>query len=76
MHGLGCSLGHYFRGLSGQHMAGIDNIGNQVLIGGGDSKRIPRFGGTGDGEFFHYELGKLGSSLSHLDPKKQGTCAV
>ncbi len=69
---LGCSLGHYFRGLSGQHMAGIDNIGNQVLIGGGDSRRIPRFGGTGDGEFYHYELGKLGSSHAHIDPKKQG----
>ena len=31
---LGASLGHYFRALDGQHMAGIDNIGNQVLIGG------------------------------------------
>lgn len=27
----GSSLGHYFRGLSGQDMAGIDDIGNQVL---------------------------------------------
>lgn len=69
---LGCSLGHYFRGLAGQHMAGIDNIGNQVLIGGGDSMRPKRFGGVGDGEFYHYELGKLGSSHSHIDPRKGG----
>ncbi len=69
---LGSSLGHYFRGLSGQHMAGIDNIGNQVLIGGGDSMRPKGFGGAGDGEFYHYELGKLGSSHSHIDPKKGG----
>lgn len=27
----GVSLGHYFRGLAGQHMAGIDDIGGQVL---------------------------------------------
>jgi len=25
-----------------------------------------------DGEFYHYGLAKLGSSLAHLDPKKKG----
>ena len=26
---MGASMGHFFRGLSGQHMAGVDNIGGQ-----------------------------------------------
>jgi hypothetical protein len=26
----------------------------------------------GDGEFYHFALGKLGSSLAHIDPKKKG----
>lgn len=69
---FGSSLGHYFRGLAGQHMAGIDNIGGQVLIGGGDGMRPMGFGAAGDGEFYHYELGKLGSSHSHIDPRKGG----
>ncbi len=71
---MGCSLGHFFRGMQGQHMAGIDDIGGQVLIGQEYSHRIrPAFlGGYGDGEFFHFALGKLGSSLGHIDPKKQG----
>lgn len=67
---LGCSIGHFFRALSGQHMSGIDDIGNQVVFGG---ERGTRDGGVrGDGEFYHYALGKLGSSLGHIDPKKQG----
>jgi hypothetical protein len=65
---LGCSLGHFFRALDGQHMAGIDDIGGQVLPGGENhTRRI-----DGDGEFFHFALGKLGSSHGHIDPKKQG----
>jgi len=67
---LGSSLGHYFRALAGQHMAGIDDIGGQVLPGG---ENHTRYGfTTGDGEFFHFTLGKLGSSHAHIDPKKQG----
>ena len=31
----GSSLGHYFRGLAGQDMAGIDDIGGQVMPGQG-----------------------------------------
>ena len=65
---LGSSLGHYFRSLAGQHMAGIDDIGGQVLPNGEDSTR--RF--AGDGEFYHFALGKLGSSHAHIDPKKKG----
>ena len=58
--------------LAGQHMAGIDNIGGQVVIGGGDSVRPKGFSKPGDGEFYHYELGKLGSSHAHIDPRKSG----
>ena len=68
----GSSLGHYFRGLSGQDMSGIDDIGGQVLPQGEDlnyddgvfSKRI--------GEFYHYMLGKLGSSSAAIEPLKKG----
>lgn len=74
----GQGLGHYFRGLSGQHMAGIDNIGGQIEMYHEDnSDRIPslahKFMGKGvDGEFYHYELGKLGSSMAELQPEKLG----
>ncbi|RCX09910.1 alpha-L-rhamnosidase-like protein [Anaerobacterium chartisolvens] len=68
---LGCGAGHFFRALWGQHMSGIDVIGQQVL---------PRFvnytnpplGQGPDNEFFHFGLSKLGSSLGHIDPKKKG----
>lgn len=69
---LGCTLGHYFRALSGQDMAGIDNIGGQILPGGEDVTRTACFGSAGDGEFYHFVLGKLASSLAHIDPKKKG----
>lgn len=74
----GQSLGHYFRGLSGQHMAGIDNIGGQVEMYHEDnSERVPSMfhkfiGKPMDGEFYHYELGKLGSSMAELQPEKLG----
>ncbi len=69
---LGSSLGHFFRGLSGQHMAGIDDIGGQVLPGLENSIRYRKILGPGDGEFFHFALGKLGSSHGHIDPIKKG----
>lgn len=71
---LGPSLGHFFRGLAGQHMSGIDNIGGQVMIGG---QNVVRRGGSGcqdEAAFYHYELGKLGASLAAIDPKKEGRC--
>ncbi|MEH7073509.1 sugar-binding domain-containing protein [Neobacillus drentensis] len=67
---LGSGAGHFFRALSGQHMSGIDVIGGQVIFGGVGLERRGVF--KGDGEFYHYTLGKLGSSFGHLDPKKQG----
>ena len=69
---LGCSIGHYFRAMSGQHMAGIDVIGGQVIPGAEHSSRRSFFGVAGSGEFYHFELGKLASSLAHIDPKKKG----
>lgn len=71
--GLGASVGHYFRGLWGQDMAGIDDIGAQITVGGANVEHIS-IAGSGDGEFYHHVLGKLGSSLAHIDPKKKDRC--
>lgn len=68
---LGCSLGHYFRGLGGQHMAGIDNIGGSVIIGGQDAIKDEKFCQDRTG-CTHYVLGKLGTSHAAIDPKKKG----
>lgn len=71
---LGASLGHFFRGLSGQHMAGIDDIGGQVLPQKEDApaEGIGKLTGGRDGEFYHYLLGNLAASAAAIDPKKQG----
>lgn len=60
------SLGHFFRGLYGMGMSGIDNICNQVLPQREDidDKR--------DGLFYHYMLGKLAVSAAQLEPAKNG----
>lgn len=68
----GTSLGHYFRGLKWQTMAGIDDIGGQVEPGCEDRREKSVFGYEGDGEFYHYALGKLGSSLASVNPRMQG----
>lgn len=67
---LGNGTGHYFRAMEGQHMAGIDVIGDQVTIGDRGYMRSGIF--ERDGGFFHYGLAKMGASAGHLDPKKQG----
>ena len=62
----GCSLGHYFRGLGGQDMAGIDVISGQVRPGGEvDEERR-------SGRFFHFVLGRLAGSQAVIDPLKHG----
>ncbi|WP_315110053.1 glycosylhydrolase-like jelly roll fold domain-containing protein [Clostridium intestinale] len=68
---LGYGAGHFFRALGGQHMSGIDVIGGQ-LVPGMDYKHSGFTAAGWDGEFFHYGLGKLGTSLAHIDPKKKG----
>lgn len=65
---LAIGAGHYFRALAGQDMAGVDVVLNQ-LIPDLDYK-IKNFC-EWDGEFFHYALAKLGSSLARTDAKKQ-----
>ena len=70
----GCSLGHFFRGLAGQDMSGIDDIGGQVFPQG---EEISYDNGTfqhRNGEFYHYMLGKLGSSAAAIEPLKNGNC--
>jgi len=68
---LGCGAGHYFRALWGQDMAGLDVVLWQLVPGFDEG---PFAGATGevDGEFFHYGLAKMGSSLAHIDAKKKG----
>ena len=70
---LGLGAGHYFRALWGQDMAGIDVVLQQIRPQLDDCL-FYRVRGTAfyDGEFFHYGLAKLGSSLAHLDAKKHG----
>ena len=67
----GMSLGHYFRGLNHQDMAGIDDIGGQVLPQGEDLD-IRTFFGKRDGEFFHFALGNLAASAAAIEPNKHG----
>lgn len=68
---LGCSVGHYFREQKGQHMSGIDIVHYQIVPGFND-KIHQWLSWNTDGEFFHYGLGKMGSSAAHIDPKKKG----
>ena len=67
----GSSLGHFFRGLAGQHMAGVDVVSRQILPQGED-KIEKDFFGPKDNEFFHFALAKLGASHAAIDPIKQG----
>lgn len=70
----GSSLGHYFRGLAGQNMAGIDDIGGQVYPQGeGELPGMPLIPGRRrDGGFYHYMLGKLAGSAAAIEPWKHG----
>jgi hypothetical protein len=70
--------GHYFRALSGQSMGGIDIVLHQVEPGFADHTQIISCGKFGNTEFFHYGLGKLASSISHIYPhmKNRAMCEV
>lgn len=63
--------GHYFRALSGQSMGGIDIVLHQVEPGFANHSQIISCGKFGNTEFFHYGLGKLASSISHIYPHMQ-----
>lgn len=68
----GSSLGHYFRGLYGQDMAGIDDIGGQVLPQQEDVSYYMNVFAHRNGQFYHYLLGKLADSAASLQPEKHG----
>lgn len=68
----GSSLGHYFRGIQGQDMAGIDDIGGQVLPQGESEPEVGVMGVKRDGEFYHYQLANLAASAAAIEPKKNG----
>lgn len=70
---LSAGVGHYFRALGAQDMAGVDIVMHQIHPG--FDQTTNRWHGANkilDGEFFHYGLIKMASSLGHLDPKKKG----
>jgi len=71
---LGPNLVHFYRAMKGQHMSGIDNIGNCVMIGGQENMRCYEEGWTGETTLWHYGLGKLGAGQAAVDPKKKGRC--
>ncbi|MBQ6053290.1 MAG: hypothetical protein IJL30_08420 [Clostridia bacterium] len=62
----GPSLGHYFRGLGGQDMSGIDVISGQIVPQGeiDTEKRCGRFN--------HFGLAALAASQAAIDPAKHG----
>ena len=68
----GASLGHYFRGLQGQDMAGIDDIGGQVLPQGEDEPRVNNMHQPRNGTFYHYGLATLAESAAAIEPGKGG----
>jgi hypothetical protein len=67
----GSSLGHYYRSMTGQDMAGIDDIGGQVFPQG-EEVNLRQIFGNRNGEFYHYVMGKLASSYAAIDPAKKG----
>lgn len=69
---LGPSAGHFFRSLWGQDMSGLDVVLWQIVPGFDEMSFRQPTSGEADGEFYHYGLAKLGASLGHIDPKKQG----
>ena len=69
----GCSAGHFFRALDGQHMGGIDVVLHQIMPGMADCPHTAILaGGMTDPEFFDYVLAKLAASHSHIRPWMQG----
>lgn len=72
---ISSSMGHFFRSLDGQDMAGIDIIGGGVMPAG--ENRMGRSPGAENaGDFHHFLIAKLASSHAHIDPKKKGRAMV
>ncbi|MFC0022365.1 glycosylhydrolase-like jelly roll fold domain-containing protein [Neobacillus cucumis] len=68
---LGYGAGHFFRAIWEQDMSGIDVVLNQIMPGMDKGSFKSMTSNGWDGEFFHYGLAKMGTSLGHLDPKKK-----
>ncbi len=76
---LGCSAGHYFRALDGQHMSGMDIVLHQLVPGMSHYiHTATAFGNNADPAFFDYVLAKLCSSLAHIgvDMQNRAMCEV
>lgn len=76
---LGCSAGHYFRSLDGQHMSGIDIVLHQIIPGMSDYiHSASTFGNNADPAFFDYVLAKLGASFAHIgtQTEERAMCEV
>ncbi|MBE6929826.1 MAG: glycosyl transferase family 2 [Ruminococcaceae bacterium] len=70
---LGCSAGHYFRALDGQHMSGMDIVLHQIIPGMSDYiHSASSFGCDADPAFFDYVLAKLASSYAHIGTQMEG----
>ncbi|MBQ3955997.1 MAG: glycosyl transferase family 2 [Clostridia bacterium] len=70
---LGCSGGHYFRSLDGQHMSGIDIVLHQIMPGMSDYiHTCTASGNNADPAFFDYVLAKLASSFAHIGTQTEG----
>lgn len=71
---LGSGAGHYFRSMTGQHLAGIDVVLHQIHAGfSNHGNYYPCSSAVfmSDPNFFHFTLPKLGVSAAHLEPKKR-----
>lgn len=69
---LAHSVGHFFRALDAQDMAGIDVVLHQIMPGHNDMPHTPKmFDDILDPEFFVYALAKLAASHSHINPLMQ-----
>lgn len=53
-------------------MAGIDDIGGQVLPQGEEEPYAGVMGAVRDGEFYHYQLANLAASAAAIEPGKAG----
>lgn len=69
---LGYGAGHFFRSMAGQDMAGIDVVLHQLLPEHNNGYFNSMTSTGWDGEFFHYDLAEMGTSLGRLDPSKHG----
>ncbi len=65
--------GHFFRGLDGQDMAGLDVVLHQVIPGLNETIHSATLSGNAvDPEFFDYVLARLATSHSHIQPRMKG----